>query len=259
MTATFTPADAEAFAAVLLGARKPGAPRAATPAKLPLTDADAYMVQDIVRKTLGPTEGWKVGAANATSPPNCAPVLKGGIIAAGSAGIPLSIPVPKPTGIEVEIAFRMAKAFPAAATAPSAEDILAGIGSAHVAMELCASRLADGPQAPPKALLADSGMNLGFLMGPEVKDWRAVDAHKQVARAWVDNKAAVEMTAGHTQKDLAALLVWLVGHVVTKRGGLPAGSVVATGSWTGMHWVDHAANVAAEFPGVGRLEARLAM
>jgi 2-keto-4-pentenoate hydratase len=258
-SATFSPADAEAFAAALLAARKSGAKLAATPAKLPLTDADAYLVQDIVRKALGPTEGWKVGAANATSEPNCAPVLKGGIIAAGSSGIPLSIPVPKPTGIEVEIAFRMAKGFPASTVAPSAADVIAGIGSAHVAMELCAYRLADGPKAPPKALLADSGMNLGFLMGPEVKDWRAVDAHKQVARAWVDNKAAVEMTAGHTQKDLAALLVWLVGHVVTKRGGLPAGSVVATGSWTGVYWVDHAANVAAEFPGVGRLEARLAM
>jgi 2-keto-4-pentenoate hydratase len=259
MSATFTAADADTFASALLAARMSGAKLAATPANVPQTDADAYKVQDIVRAKLGPTEGWKVGAANATSEPNCAPVLKGGIIVAGSGGIPLSIPVPRPTGIEVEIAFRMAKAFPASTVAPSAAEVLAGIGSAHVAMELCAARLADGMKAPPKALLADSGMNLGFIMGPEVKDWRKVDAHKQIARAWVDNKAAVETTAGHTHKDLAALLVWLVGHVVTKRGGLNAGSVVATGSWTGLHWVDHAANVAAEFPGVGRLEARLAM
>jgi 2-keto-4-pentenoate hydratase len=256
---TFTAADAETFASALLAARKSGAKLAAMPAVLPQTDADAYKVQDIVRAKLGPTEGWKVGAANATSEPNCAPVLKGGIIAAGSGGIPLSIPVPRPTGIEVEIAFRMVKGFPASTVAPSAAEIFAGIGSAHVAMELCAYRLADGVNASAKALLADSGMNLGFLMGPEVKDWRKVDVNKQIARAWVDNKAAVETTAGHTQKDLGALLVWLVGHVVTKRGGLNAGSVVATGSWTGVHWVDHAANVAAEFPGVGRLEARLAM
>ncbi len=259
IAAAFYSADAEAFAAALLAARKPGAKRAATPIRVPETDADAYAIQDIVRAALGPSEGWKVGAANPTSQPNCAPVLKGGIIDASRGGIPLSIPVPKCTGIEVEIAFRMAKAFPAAPTAPSAADVLAGIGSAHVAMELCAPRLADGMKAPPRALLADNGMNLGFLMGPEVKNWRAIDMHKQVAQAWVDNKAVVDLAAGHTHKDLAALLVWLVGHVVTMRGGLAAGSVVATGSWTGLHWVDAAANVAADFPGVGRLEARLTM
>ena len=260
MSATLlSAADAETFAAALLAARKPGAARAALPKVIPATDAAAYQVQDIVRAKLGPTEGWKVGAANATAQPNCAPVLKGGIIMAGASGIPLSIPVPKPTGIEVEIAFRMARAFPAAKIAPASADVLAGIGAAHVAMELCAYRLADGPKAPPLALLADSGMNLGFIIGPEVKNWRDIDAHKQGARAWVDNTAAVDTTGGHTHKDLLALLVWLVGHVVTTRGGLAAGSIVATGSWTGVHWVDHAANVAAEFPGLGRLEARLAM
>ena len=254
-----SPADAETFAAALLAARQPGAKRVATPKVIPESDAAAYQIQDLVRAKLGPTEGWKVGAANPTSEPKCSPVLKGGIIHAGSSGIPLSIPVPSPTGIEVEIAFRMARAFPAAATAPSASDILAGIGSAHVAMELCACRLADGPKAPPRASLADNGMNLGFIIGPEVKGWRDIDMQKQVARAWVDNKAAIETAGGHTQKDLAKLLVWLVGHVVTKRGGLAANAIVATGSWTGIHWVDHAANVAAEFPGLGRLEVRLAM
>ena len=253
------PTDADTFAAALLAARKPGAARAALPKIMPQSDAAAYQIQDIVRAKLGPTEGWKVGAANPTSMPNCSPVLKGGIINAGSSGIPLSIPVPKPTGIETEIAFRMSRAFPAAKVAPSASDVVAGIGAAHVAMELCAYRLADGPKAPPLASLADSGMNLGFIIGPEVKGWREIDMQKQIARAWVDNKPAVDMAGGHTQKDLVALLVWLVGHVVTERGGLAAGAIVATGSWTGVHWVDHAANVAAEFPGLGRLEARLTM
>ncbi len=252
--------DAEAFTAALLAARKPGAARSSVPPGVPQNDAQAYQIQDIVRAKLGPAEGWKVGAANPTAQPNCAPILKGGIINAGTSGIPLSIPVPMPTGIEVEIAFRMNSAFPAAAVAPTAADVLAAIGSAHVVMELCAYRLAPGPKAsPPLATLADNNMNLGFIIGPEVKNWRDIDMHTQVARAYVDNKAVVDTTGGHTQKDLLALLVWLVGHVVTQRGGLSAGAIVATGSWTGVHWVDHAANVAAEFPGLGRLEARLTM
>ncbi len=252
-------ADAEAFAAALLAARKPGAARAPLPKVLPTSDAQAYQVQDIVAAKLGPVEGWKVGAANPTSEPNCAPVLKGGVIGAGRSGIPLSIPVPKPTAIEVEIGFRMGRAFPAAASAPPAADILGAIASAHVIMELCASRLADGMDAPAHAKLADNGMNLGFIVGPRVDNWRAIDTQKQKALAFVDNAAVVETAGGHTQKDLGALLVWLVGHVVTRRGGLPAGALVATGSWTGIHWIDHAANVGGEFPGLGRLEARLTM
>lgn len=251
--------DAEAFAGQLLAARKPGAPRAALPSVLPASDAEAYQVQDIVAAKLGPVEGWKVGAANPTSEPNCAPVLKGGVIDAGRSGIPLSIPVPKPTAIEVEIGFRMGRAFPAAASAPSAADILGAIASAHVIMELCACRLAAGMDAPPHAKLADNGMNLGFIVGPKVENWRAIDMLKQKALAFVDNKPVVDAAGGHTQKDLGALLVWLVGHVVTKRGGLPAGALVATGSWTGIHWIDHAANIGGEFPGLGRIEARLTM
>jgi 2-keto-4-pentenoate hydratase len=252
-------ADAASFAEALLAARGPRAARTNAPKVLPQSDAAAYQVQDLVRGKLGPTEGWKVGAANPTAQPNCSPVLKGGIIWAGTSGIPLSIPVPKPTGIEVEIAFKMGRAFPAAAVAPSQADVVAAIASAHIAMELCACRLADGPKSPPLANLADNGMNLGFIIGPEVKNWRAIDMQKQVARAYVDNTIAVDTTGGHTHKDLIALLVWLVGHVVTTRGGLSAGAIVATGSWTGLHWVDHASNVAAEFPGLGRLEARLTM
>lgn len=251
--------DAEAFAAALLAARKPGAALAPLPAVLPATDADAYKVQAIVAAMLGPVEGWKVGAANPASEPNCAPLLKGGIIDAGSSGIPLSIPVPRPTAIEVEIGFRMGRAFPAAASAPPAADILAGIASAHVIMELCACRLAPGAASPPHAKLADNGMNLGFIVGPKVENWRAIDMHKQVARAVVDNSTVVDTVGGHTQKDLGALLEWLVGHVVTQRGGLPSGALVATGSWTGIHWLEKSANVGGEFPGLGRLEARLTM
>ena len=250
-------AEIETFAAALLAARKPGAQRASLPKVIPQSDAAAYAIQDAVRAKLGPVEGWKVGAANPKAEPNCSPVLKGGIILAGAQ--PLSIPVPSPTGIEVEIAFRMARAFPAAQSAPSAADVVAGIGSAHVAMELCACRLSDGPKAPPLALLADNGMNLGFIIGPEVMDWRKIDMQRQAARALVDGKSAVDMTGGHTQKDLVALLVWLVGHVVTQRDGLAAGAIVATGSWTGVHWVSRTATVAAEFPGLGRFDARLTM
>jgi 2-keto-4-pentenoate hydratase len=246
-------AEVAALANALIAAREPGAKPADVPKVVPSTDADAYRVQDLVIKALGPVTGWKVGAANPTSEPNCAPVLAGGI--SDSSNKPITVPAR--TGIEVEIAFRMAKAFPAAATAPSAADIFAGIGSAHVAMELCASRIVTGQQSPGHCNLADNGMNLGFVMGPKIENWRAIIAATQVAHALVDGKIVVNTTGGHTQQDLGKLLVWLVGHVVTKRDGLAAGAVVATGSWTGLHWTTPPNKSGGEFPGVGRMEIAL--
>ena len=247
--------DVAMFANALVAARKPGAKPADVPKVLPASDAEAYRVQDVVIKALGPASGWKVGAANPTSEPNCAPVLAGGIMDAGSK----PIIVPAKTGIEVEIAFRMAKAFASSKTAPSAAEVMAGIGSAHVAMELCVSRIVTGQQSPGHCNLADNGMNLGFVLGPQVASWKAINMASQVARAVVNGKTVVDTTGGHTQKDLGKLLVWLVGHVVTKRGGLAAGAVVATGSWTGLHWTTVPAKVSGEFPGVGRMDVALTM
>ncbi len=246
-------ADIASFARALVAARKSGAKPAEVPKVIPASDAEAYRVQDAVIKALGPVAGWKVGAVNPTSEPFCAPVLAGGISDAGSK----PVIVPAKTGIEVEIAFRMAKAFPAAAMAPSAAEVMAGIGSAHVAMELCVSRIVTGQQSPGHCNLADNGMNLGFVLGPKVENWNVIDTSRQVTRAIVDGQVVVDTTGGHSQKDLAKLLVWLVGHVVTKRGGLAVGAVVATGSWTGLHWTAVPAKVAGEFPGFGRMEIAL--
>ena len=250
-----TSADVKTFADALIAARCRNGTPAALPGTIPANPDDAYKIQDLVAAEFGANAGWKVGAANPTSEPFCAPVLAGGIIEAG----PSPIQCPATTGIEVEIAFRMAKAFPASAKAPSEADVIAAIGSAHVAMELCASRLATGAKSPPMANLADNGLNLAFVLGPRVADWRAIYAAKQIARAIVGGKTVVETTGGHSQKNLTALLVWQVGHVVTRRGGLAAGAVIATGSWTGLHWTSPPATVGGEFPGVGRMDIALAL
>ena len=245
--------DSRAFADAILAARKPGAAPAALPAVVPTTVDEAYRVQDLVAASLGPITGWKVGAVDEKSEPFCSPVLADGIMALERGPFRCRAT----TGIEVEIAFRMARAFPASAKAPSEAAVVAAIGSAHVAMELCVTRLQTGSKSPALVNLADNGMNFGFVMGPEVAGWRAIDAHRQGARAVVDGKIVVETTGGHSQKDLLKLLVWQVGHVVTRRGGLAAGAVIATGSWTGIHWVEVPAKVAGAFPGLGAMELAL--
>jgi 2-keto-4-pentenoate hydratase len=254
---SYTASDATAFATALIAARQSGGRPAPCPVHVPQCAEDAYLVQDAVLARIGPAVGWKVGAGSPSAEPSCAPVLPGGIMMLSQT--PITVPVN--TGIEVELAVRFARGFKPSTVAPMPDDVYAAIGSVHVAMELCASRLADGAASPPFANLADNGMNVGFVMGPKVdldfRTWGTAHGSRQVSRASVDGKIVVETTGGHTHQDLFKLLVWQVGHVVTRRGGLSDGAVIATGSWTGIHWLTAPARVGGEFPGLGRMDLAL--
>ena len=246
----------DALAGALVAARRPGAAPVATPDVPPATQDEAYRVQDAVLARLGPAAGWKVGAASNSADPSCAPILSGGVGFAGRH----PVIVPSRAGVEIEIAFRIARTFPASLAAPTRDAVLAAIGSAHVVIETCARRVADkSATAPPLLLLADNIQNHGLVIGPLVEGWRALDGDKLTARMTADGRLLGETTGGHTAKDLLRLLVWQVGHCVTRRGGLPAGTIVTTGAWTGMHMVDAPARIVAEFPALGRIEIALAV
>jgi 2-keto-4-pentenoate hydratase len=242
------------WAEALVAARRPGAQRARVPGAERMTEAVAYAVQDAVIARLGRPIGWKVGAPRPDATPSCAPILPGGVWMAPCS----AIAVPEPIGFEVEIAFRLGPAFAPAATPPARAAILEAVASAHVAMELCVPRLIDGPKSPPLANLADNGMNFGFILGPEVANWRDIDGARQRAEALVDGDVIATSTGGHTHGDIVALLVWLVGHAVTRRGGLPGGAVVAAGAWTGLHWISAPARIGANFAGLGAFACDLA-
>jgi 2-keto-4-pentenoate hydratase len=243
----------ELLADQLVAARNNRALAVPSSGPLPSNDAEAYRVQKAVAQRLGaPALAWKVGAAHAEAIPNCAPIF-----AVHTAGTPIRVEAN--TGVEVEIAFKLGRAFAAAATPPARTEVEAAITSAHVVLEVCASRLADGLKAPPHLQLADNGSNLGLIVGPSIPDWRRIDWNRLVTRLIADGTPLVETTGGHTTRGLPALLHWLVGHVVTERGGLAAGTIVTCGSWMGIRWVAPPATVKGVFDGVGELEARLAV
>lgn len=252
MIAALSTSDIDALAAGLSAARAEGAALVATPAHVPTSDSDAYRIQDAIAARLArPVKAWKVGAANAQSTPNGAPIFD--VFDAKS-----PVPGAASTGVELEIAFRLSRDFPAGPTAPSRADVEASIGAAHIALETCASRLADGMRAPAHLRLADFGTNLGLVIGPEVKAWRTIDAAKLRARVTADGTIIADVTGGHTHPDLVGLLTWIIGHAVTRRGGMAASTWVTTGSWMGIKWVKPPAAVVGTFDGLGSIELKLA-
>jgi 2-keto-4-pentenoate hydratase len=249
MTALPTP-DVFAFAADLFAARTPDAPLVPTPERGPETDDEAYRVQDAITARLAAkVRAWKVGAADAVSTPNGAPIFD--VYQEGN------VPGRASTGVELEIAFKLDKGFPAGGGKPSRADVEAAIESAHIALETCASRLVEGMAAPAHVRLADFGTNLGLVIGPEVKNWRDIDAKTLRAQITADGKTIADVTGGHTAPDLLGLLTWIVGHAVLKRGGMDAGTIVTTGSWMGIRWVDTPAKIVGTFDGLGEISVQL--
>ncbi len=53
------------------------------------------------------------------------------------------------------------------------------------------------------------------------------------------------------------LLPWLAAHCMARCGGLHAGDIITTGTWTGMNFVAPGAEVITRFPGIG--EARVTL
>jgi 2-keto-4-pentenoate hydratase len=250
---TFSKSDVEQLASLIVAARRDRSNCVPSSVKHPASNDDGYRVQDAVVAKLGATvAGWKVGATNATTEPACAPILAGTIY---EVGIPIAAEAS--TGVEVEIAFRMAKGFAPASQAPTAADVEAAIGSAHVVLELCASRLADGMKSPPLLQLADNTTNLGLVIGPRVADWRGINAATLVTKLIANGATIAETTGGHSTGDILSLLVWQIGHCVTRRGGITAGSIITTGSWMGIRWVDTPADLKGVFEGVGEIRAQL--
>ncbi len=252
-TAPLSAAECQDLATALVAARKPGAPLLATPARIPLSNDDAYRVQDAVMAKLGTqAAGWKVGAASPAAEPNCAPIFAGLIHAATD-----PVPGVAATGVELEIAFQLATGFAFATQAPTRAAVEAAIGSAHIVLETCAARLASGMQAPELLRLADNGSNHGLVIGPEVRDWRSIDAKTLNARVESNGVVIADITGGHTHPDLIGLLTWLVGHCVTRRGGIPAGTIVTTGSWSSIRFAETPAVIRATLSGLGVLETRI--
>lgn len=209
---------------------------------------EGFAVQDKVVALLGePVIGWKV-IEMPDGQVIFAPLLAGGQVPAGGTW---AVKGDQPAGIELEIAFRMARDVPAGA---SPSDILDCVGSAHVVFELCQSRNA-GPDTLPRHVgLADCILNAGIVVGAEFKGWRDRDLKAVAGRLQVDGKLHVE---GKSVDPIRALQV-LAPALPARGKALKAGQIVITGSLIGMNWLGGKRELVGEIDGCGTVRASLA-
>ena len=92
--------------------------------------------------------------------------------------------------------------------------------------------------------------NAALVAGSGTSSWQQIDWRAQHAELWIDRRLAKAVTGTHPYGNPERLLASARAHAGS-RGGLRAGDLVTTGSWTGRDFVRPGAVVRAVFPGVG--------
>jgi 2-keto-4-pentenoate hydratase len=243
-----TPEQIERAAAALAAARKGSAIGGLPADALPQSEADSYQVQDAVIAKLSETVGgWKVGI----SPLGghfAAPIYASTVHPS-----PATLPARgfKIIGIECEIGFRFNKALPARPQPYSRDEVLAA-ASLHPTIEVVDSRYQDFRSLDRLLVLADNFSNGALVYGAAASGWEGMDLSHPPIEVTADGKPFAECT-GLRAGNPIDLAVAAVNHA-NGRGGIAAGTVVTTGTHTGLIFTDPGVKIVADFGKLGRVE-----
>jgi 2-keto-4-pentenoate hydratase len=237
-------------AARLLCAARGGTPVHELPVNCrPQSDADAYQIQDAVTRRLGHViGGWKVGAGSPTTAAFCAPIY-GSMIRSSPASYHAA--ELRLIGIEAELAFRLGRDLPARAAAYDRAEIAAE-ATLHPVIEVVDSRYADFRSLDRASILADNFSNGGLVYGAAVPNWEALDLARTTITVTEDGEPFADSSQGAARDSVAALVDF--ADLMRERGGIRAGTIVTTGSWTGMVFTRRGAWIVADFGPLGRVE-----
>lgn len=195
----------------------------------PATVSEAHAIQDRVAAVLGEP----VGAFKANAPPGLAPT-RGLIYRRRIRRSPARIsPVETPDlGVEGEIAFRFMRDL-AAQEIPYGREEVAGAVAVLPAIEVVSSRFRDPRSRPVMEQLADCIINGALVAGPETHDWSHLDLPSLHVALLVNDQPVLQRQGGHPTGDPLGVAVALV-NLMRDAGGVKAGQMVTTGSWTGL-------------------------
>jgi len=240
-------------AALLVEARRTGLRLERLPETCrPATAADALRIQHASVRALGErVAGWKVGT-RMDGRIAYGVLLASRVVPSGATVEARTVPL---LGMEAEIAFRFVRAAPPRAQAYTYDEVAERV-DAFVAIEVVDTRYRDYAGTPVVERLADCMSNGAFVVGTGRPDWRRFDFRTVAAALHFDERLVVEKTGGHASGDPLLPAVDLVNDLRTE-GGVAAGQVMTTGTFTGLNYATGATRVRATFAGFGVAELTL--
>lgn len=248
--------SADQIAALFVQARLTRKPLGVPADQVIENDEGAYCVQDAVFAKLWPgarATAWKVGGPSDKAEPTAAPIPAQKLLRSPArvAGSGMSM-----IGVEAEIAYRLARDLPARGEPYADEEIAAAVSEVLVTIELCDTRLADWKNAPALWKLADFQSNGALIAGNGTRRWRGIDFSRQPVELMIGKKS-VKAVGAHPFGNPFRLMPWIISHCAKRAGGLRAGDIVTTGSWTGLELARPGDEIMAMFPGIGEAKVRI--
>jgi 2-keto-4-pentenoate hydratase len=215
----------------------------------PQSDADAYQIQDAVTRQLGQViGGWKVGVASPTTAAFCAPIYASMIRPSPASYRATELRL---IGIEAEIGFRLSRDLPPRAASYRRGEVTAG-ATLHPVIEVVDSRYSDFRSLDRASILADNFSNGGLVYGPAVPDWEALDLGHTTMTVTEDGQPFADSSGAAARDPVGALVEF--ANLMNARDGAKAGTIITTGSWTGMAFTKRGARIVADFGPLGRVE-----
>ena len=221
----------------LLAAHRDGRRFERLPAGIaPRSEAEAYGVQEAFVAALGlPVAGWKVALTSAAMRrvvPGIDQPCAGAIFAERVHRSParLARSTLMRIGLECEAMARLADDLPDTGRPWTRESVAPHVASMAAAFELIDDREADYTDMTAFDLIADNAWNGGVAIGPEVRDWRALDLVEARGRLEIDGRPVGEGRGGDAMGHPLEPLAWLANNAIARGRPLRAGEIVMTGS-----------------------------
>lgn len=224
-------------------------PAALVPADL----AAAYQVQTETIAALGPVGSWKVQPYPDGGEPMASPIPRSVVFANGAE---IDLDSPARLLVEAEIAVTLSADLPGIAGGYDIATLRAAIGTAHLALEILASRFADPKQLPALVGIADLQSNGAVVVGPAVPFADLAELASQVMDLRVDGASIGRVSEGPSTERTLRSLTWLANHAAARGLPLKAGDTVITGARIGALPLDGKA-LAIEAPGFAPVTATI--
>lgn len=155
--------------------------------------------------------------------------------------------------METEIAFRMGSGLPPRNSAYEEEEVLAAVETALVGVEIADSRTSGTWPFPIPVLAADNGATGGFVVGPDIPDWRKRALEAIPATLEFDGTQVSGPVAEAARTLPIPVLVWGI-NALSRRGiGVQAGDIIATGSTCVPRTFNSPVTAVARFEGLGEI------
>jgi len=236
------------------------------PGGAPLQLDDAYAVQEgfveaFVREHKARVVGYKIGCASKQSQ-----------ALVGASG-PFAARIFSPTrfdspaaihardfftlGVEAEFAFTMHTALPPRRAPYERAEVARAIASVAPVIELCDTRLANWKDSRIEEIIADNGFHGGLVVGGAIAQWQSLDLARHEAVVSIGGVVRARGVSAGSLGDPFDGMVWIANELSRRGYGLDAGDIVATGTFTGLHFVHEPAPVVADFGSMGRVEVEI--